>query len=179
MRHLPLAALLLLTSIGAVNAQDAPRADDRAAIDACLKTEESAPQRCIGIVYTPCTERPMRDGDRFPPDSTPGREDCASRETSVWLEKMDAALKALRDGPLGQTEAQPWNRPAANKRAQAVPGREIIDDMQRAWASARVKMCDTQSLRYEGGTLARIVYATCLYEEAARFALWLGEVAND
>ncbi len=179
MRCLSLAAVLLLASVSAVTAQDTPRAEDRAAIDACLKREASEPQRCIGSVYTPCTERPMRDGDRFPSDSTPGREECAARETSVWQEKIEATLTALRERPLGQTEAQPWNRPAANKRAQPVPGRDIIDDMQRSWLVTRVKMCDTRSLRYEGGTLARIIYATCIYEETARHALWLIDLVND
>ncbi len=174
-----LAILSLTLAALPAAAQTAPRAADRAAIDACLKNEESAPQRCIGTVYKLCSERPRRDADTFPPGSTPGQENCAGRELAVWQAKIDATLQALRDGPLGQTVAQPWNRPAENKREHAVPGREIIDDMQRAWLSTRAKMCDTRALRYEDGTFARTVYATCLYEETARHALWLQEVAND
>ena len=51
--------------------------------------------------------------------------------------------------------------------------------MQRTWEIWRAKMCDTRALRYEGGTFARTTYAICLYEEAARHALWLQEVEND
>ena len=179
MRGIPLTALLLLTCIGAVHAQDKPRAEDRTAIDACLQREASEPQRCIGIVYKACTERPPTDDDKAPPGSTPGQENCAGREMAVWQEKIDTTLKELREGPLGQTVAQPWNRPAETKRNRAVPGTEIIDDMQRAWRSASARMCDMRTLRYEGGTFARTIYATCLYEETARHALWLWDVAND
>ena len=173
-----LIAMLVGVFGGPVAAQTAPRADDRAAIDACLKSEENAPQRCIGTVYKLCSNRPRSD-DAFSPGSTPGQENCAGRELAVWQAKIDAAVKALRDGPLGHNVAQPWNQPAENNRAHAVLGREIIDDMQRAWRSASAKMCDTRALRYEDGTFARTVYATCLYEETARHALWLQEVAND
>lgn len=179
MRRLVVAAMLLGSCCGAANAQTQPAAEDRAAIDACLQREATEPQHCIGIVYTPCAERPPSDKDDVPPGSTPGREQCAARETSVWEEKIDAALKTLREGPLGQTIALPENRASANKRTQPVPGTELIDDMGRSWLTTRAKMCDTRSRRYEGGTLARIVYATCINEETARHALWLLDLAND
>jgi hypothetical protein len=170
---------LLLVCPFVAQAQEAPRAADRAAIDACLQKETDAPERCIGVVYHPCTERPPSDADQFPPGSTPGQEQCAARERAVWQEKVDASLVALRAGPLGQTIAQPYNRPAATPLARPEPGTAILDDMQRAWTLSRAKMCDTEALRYEGGTFARTVYATCLYAMTARHALWLKALQND
>ena len=167
---------LLIASFAAARA--APRPVDRATIDVCLKKQAEA-EDCVGVVYKACTERPPSDADKAPPGSTPGQEDCAARESAVWQEKIDSALKALREGPLGQTEAKPSNRPAVSKLDHPVPGTQIIDDMQRTWEIWRAKMCDMRALRYEGGTFARTTYAICLYEEAARHALWLKDVEND
>ena len=47
-------------------------------------------------------------------------------EIAVWQENIDATLKQLLDGSLGQTKAQPWNRPAENKREKEVPGTDIL-----------------------------------------------------
>ncbi len=173
------AAAFLLTSVTVASAQPAVRPADRAAIDACLQREKDTPARCVGIVYRPCSEAPQSPTDRFPPGSTAGRGDCAEREIAVWEEKIDASLAALRAGPLGHKVAQPWNWPDENKRAHAVPGTEIIDDMQRTWLLARAKLCDTAAMRYEGGTLSRVVYATCINAETARHALWLMDLEND
>ena len=179
MRTLSLLALLLFMP-GVAAAQEA-RASDRAAIDACLKTNERINRfdRCVGIVYHPCTERPPSDDDKFPPGSTPGQEECAAREAAVWQEKIDTSLKALRAGPLGQTEAKPYNRPKVTKLDHPVAGSVIIDDMQHAWEISRVKLCDVEAMRYEDGTFARTIYATCLYKAAARHALWLKDLEND
>ncbi len=173
------AAAVLLTSTIAASAQPAVRPADRAAIDACLQREKDRPARCIGALYRACTEAPQKPDDPVPPGSTAGRGDCAEREIAVWEEKIDASLKALRAGPLGKTPAQPWNRPDENKRAHAVPGTDIIDDMQRSWDLTRAKLCDTEALRYEEGTFARVVYATCINEQTAGHALWLMKLEND
>jgi uncharacterized protein YecT (DUF1311 family) len=173
------AATLVLTSAIAASAQPAVRPADRTAIDACLQREKETPERCIGIVYRSCSEAPQGPNDPVPPGSTAGRGDCAEREIAVWEAKIDASLTALRAGPLGRTVAQPWNRPDENKRAHAVPGTEIIDDMQRTWLVSRAKLCDTAAMRYEEGTFARVVYATCVNEETARHALWLMKLEND
>lgn len=171
------AAACALAALSAA-AQAQPRPVDRAMIDVCLQKQDEA-EECIGTLYKACTERPPSAADKASPGSTPGQEDCAAREAAVWQEKIDMSLKALRAGPIGTATAQPSNRPAANKRAGPVPGADIIDDMQRTWEIWRAKMCDTRALRYEGGTFARTTYAICLYEEAARHALWLKEVEND
>jgi hypothetical protein len=173
------AAVLLLASACPVSAQPAVRPADRAAIDTCLQREKDTPERCIGSLYRACAEAPQGPHDQVPPGSTAGRSDCAEREIAVWEAKIAASLKALRAGPLGLTVAQPWNRPTENKRAKAVPGTDIIDDMQRTWVLSRAKLCDTEALRYEEGTFSRVVYATCINEQTARHALWLMKLEND
>ena len=111
---------------------------------------------------------------------TRGQGDCAEREIAVWDEKSVASLKALREGPLGKTVARPWNTAAApEERDHAVPGTDIIDDMERTWALSRAKLCDTEAMQYEEGSLSRIIYIKCINREAARHALWLVQQVED
>ena len=173
MRTVNSAALLLLLSFALpATAQPAPRAADRALIDTCLQKEKDTPERCIGLVYKGCTDAPGGS-------TTAGLGYCAQRETQVWQEKMQASLRQLLAGPLGRTQAEPWNRPAENKRERAVPGADIIDDMQRAWLAWRAKMCDTAAMQYEGGSLSRVIYGDCIFRETARHALWLAQQVDD
>lgn len=172
MQSIIVAALLLLSSALSAMAQDVRLAEDRAAVDACLQQEKDAPEHCIGTVYKPCTDAP--DGS-----STAGMGDCAQRETAVWEEKIDASFKELLAGPLGQTEAEPWNRPPENKRDKKVPGTDILNDMQQTWRSWRAKKCDALSMQAEGGSLSRVLYGSCVYEETARQALWLASLVDD
>ena len=92
---------------------------------------------------------------------------------------IDTNLKQLLDGPLGKTVAQPWNRPPQNKRDHAVPGADIINDMQQTWVVWRAKKCDTAAMQYEEGTLSRVIYGACIYEETGRHALWLKSLVED
>jgi uncharacterized protein YecT (DUF1311 family) len=163
---------VLLASILPLSAKDAALPRDRAAIDGCLQKQKETAERCIGTVYDACTNEPSGS-------TTVGMNQCAQRELQVWQEKMAASLKQLLAGPLGATQAQPENRPPENKRDHAVPGSDIINDMQRTWVAARAKVCDTATLQYEGGTLASVVYGQCVYEETGRHALWLKTLTED
>jgi len=161
-----------LLAFRAASAQEEPLVSDRAAIDGCLQKQKDAPEHCIGVVYKACTEEPSGS-------STAGMGFCAQRETKVWQEKIEASLDEMRAGALGKKRAEPWNRPPENRRERAVAGADIIDDMQRTWLAWRAKMCDTASLQYEGGSLSRVVYGECIYEETARHALWLKALLED
>jgi len=160
-------------------AQEPLRPEDRAAIGACLKQAADRPERCIGIVYQACIDAPPQPNDSFPPGSTPGQERCAVREQAVWQEMIDASLQAMRDSAAGQSPVQPYNRPAETRLTHPVSGATLIDDMENAWRIWRAKACDIEGLRYEGGTIARTIYATCSNRETARHALWLKAVEND
>jgi uncharacterized protein YecT (DUF1311 family) len=161
-RSTALLVLLLAPALAAAQ----PRPDDRAAIAACLESAKDNPERCIGVVYTPCTD--SREGG-----TTYGMGECAARERAVWTERMEASLAALMAGPLGQTDAQPYNRPSENRREGPVKGASILRDMQATWLIWRAKKCDTEAMQAEGGTLSRVIYGACVYQETARQALWL------
>jgi|SRR5665213_2884939 len=165
-------ALLLAVSMSPAAAQQPALDNDRAAIDTCLRDTQGAPDHCIGIVYMPCTED--REGS-----TTRGMQQCASREMAVWQEKIDDSMKKLSSGPFGATEAQPWNRPPENKRERMVPGTDILNDMAKTWTVWRAKKCDALAMQAEGGSLSRVIYGACLYDETARHALWLRTVVDD
>ena len=92
---------------------------------------------------------------------------------------MEASLAALMTGSLGQTDAQPYNRPDENRRDAPVKGTDILSDMQRTWVIWRAKKCDALAMQAEGGTLSRVIYGSCVYEETARHALWLKALVED
>ena len=165
------AGVLWLALALPATAQDASPADDRAAIEACLAKEADAPEHCIGAVYNTCTAEPSGS-------TTAGMGVCAQRETAVWQIMMDESLKQLLTGPLGTTQAEPFNRPPENRRDRPVPGADIINDMQQTWLVWRAKMCDTAAMQYEGGSLSRVIYGSCIYEETARHALWLKSLTD-
>jgi uncharacterized protein YecT (DUF1311 family) len=167
-----LAGILLLASSPSAPAKDAPRPVDRAAVDACLQKQKDKPESCIGTIYDACTSDAGGS-------TTMGMNQCAQRELAVWQERMEVNLRTLLAGPLAKVDAKPENRPVEDKREHAVPGSEIIKDMQRAWLAARAKICDTETLHYEGGTLASVIYGQCLYEEVGRHALWLKALTDE
>jgi hypothetical protein len=106
MRPIITALIVLAFTCGVATAEPA-QSGDRAKIDACLKDAGDRPESCIGTVYTPCSDTPAGG-------TTAGMVDCAARETAIWMEKVNANLKALRSGDLGKAEADPANRPNEN-----------------------------------------------------------------
>lgn len=177
--RVPAAALLFFAAIPLAAAEDAPRPEDRAAIDACLEKQRDEPERCIAAVFKPCAEVPQGPNDQVPPGSTPGQVECFNREMAVWDEKMDESLEKLLAGPLGTETKKPEYRPPGNKRDRAVPGAEIINDMQKTWLASRAKICDTESMFYEEGTFSSIVFGNCVLKETGRHVIWLLDVVND
>ena len=174
-----IAALLLLIAALPAAARDAARPQDRAAIDTCLQRQKDNPERCITAVFKPCTEAPQGPHDPVPHSSTAGQVECFNREMAVWDEKIAQGLQQLRDGPLGKMTAKPEYRPAGNKRSRPVPGADIIDDMQKSWEATRAKKCDTESMFYEEGTFAGIVFGNCVLKETGRHVIWLIDLVND
>ena len=166
-----LAALLLLILTPALASAQA-RPDDSAAIEACLRSAKDNPERCIGTVYRPCA-------DTGEGGTTAGMGVCAARETAVWNETLEENLIMLVNGPLGKTTAQPYNRPSENRRRTPVKGTDILRDMHQTWMFWRAKKCDTLAMQAEGGSLSRVLYGKCIYEETARQALWLKALVAD
>jgi uncharacterized protein YecT (DUF1311 family) len=174
-----LSIFLIFAVVPVVDAQDASRSEDRATIDRCLEQQRDSPERCVTAVFKPCTEAPQGPKDQVPHDSTAGQVECFNREMAVWDEKMKVALQRLLAGPLGKQIVKPEYRPRGNERKQAVAGADIIDDMQKTWLAARVKICDTESMFYEEGTFATIVFGNCVLKETGRHVIWLLDLVND
>ncbi len=172
-----LGAILLLASVLPAAAQDdKPRPEDRAAIDACLNSHhDDDRERCITAVFKPCTEAPQGPNDDVPHNSTAGQVECFIREMAVWDEKMDASLKELLSGALGKIVL---DRPDGNARKK-VPGADIINDMQKTWEDSLVKICDTESMFYDGGTIVHIIVGHCALRETGRHVIWLLDLIND
>jgi len=171
-----LGAILLLASLLPAAAQaDKPRPEDRAAIDACLNSHHDDRERCITAVFKRCTEAPQGPNDEVPHDSTAGQVECFNREMAVWDEKMDASLKKLRSGALGKIVLE---RPDGNARKKVV-GTAIINDMQKTWLDSVDKICDTESMFYDGGTIVHIMVGHCELRETGRHVIWLLDLIND
>jgi uncharacterized protein YecT (DUF1311 family) len=162
---------MLVAAPGTCVAADGPLPADRAAIAACLKKETEKPENCVGRIFQPCADKP--EGQ-----TTAGTNECADREYRAWDERLNADYKAVIAGSLGQTDADPQNRPADAPRKTTVKGAEIIRDMQRAWLAFRTRKCDTAAMQFEGGTMAGNLRGMCLYEETARQAIWLHGLAT-
>ena len=167
-------ALAIGTLLAAAQARaaDAPRPADQRAIDACLAKAGETPERCIGIVYDPCTKTP--EGG-----STMGMGQCSGRELAVWDAMLNTSFQALLRSSLGDADAMPENRPPENRRSAPVKGADILRDMQRAWIAFHAKKCDAAAMQFEGGSASRVIYGDCNMRETARQALWLRELAKD
>jgi hypothetical protein len=162
--HLHFALLLcaLASPLSQANAQPSP--DDMKAIEVCLAASDGDRQSCIGKISEACGV-----GARATPDVT----ECNAREREIWEAMIEADLARLSKGSLGTKSAEPSNRPSVAPRTSPVTGREIMADMDRSWRAFRILKCDMESLQGEGGSYGRILYASCLREEAGRHALWL------
>jgi len=154
-------------------------ADDRAAVEACLKlvgenannkaqkpVEDEAPgpagrlaaaakeaatqaESCIGAVTAPCQQETGGS-------STAGMIACNTREWAVWDERLNRAYsQALKD--------------ADKKLATA------LRQTQRAWLQWREKRCALPAIENEGGSIVGPLYTGCMLDATARQALWLGQ----
>ncbi|MDA7949581.1 MAG: DUF1311 domain-containing protein [Hyphomicrobiaceae bacterium] len=134
----------------------APRPEDKAAIDACLRGKGANVQRhtdCIGAVMAPCRERPGGD-------TTYGLVTCAKRELAVWDGLLNAAYKALQ--------------PQLDRKQ-----RGELRDVQRLWITWRDRKCGFDRYLYEGGSIVGPLVADCVNAETARRTIELRALHRD
>jgi uncharacterized protein YecT (DUF1311 family) len=161
---------------------DDVRAEDRAAVTACLAIAARAPKNdvasptgakvdpaawmehasknprltasnCVGVVSTPCLQEDQNG-------TTGNMAECVTREQRVWDERLNAAYKE-------------WVKGCPDK-----PGRK--DDkscaarrkLERAWIAYRDALCDLPFVE-QGGSFASVEYADCMLRETARQAIWI------
>jgi uncharacterized protein YecT (DUF1311 family) len=179
-------ALTLLAVENAIarkgDADDA-RAEDRAAVTACLaiaarapkndvasptgakvdpqawmehaaKTPEVTALSCVGVVSTPCLQDPNEQG------TTPGMAECVTREYRVWDERLNAAYKEWVKGCPEQPGRKDDKACAARRK------------LERAWIAYRDALCDLPYAEH-GGSFATVEYADCMMRETARQAIWI------
>ena len=147
MRRLGLAVLAACWCFGAspVAAQNGVEAGSLEACVAAAGASRVALEACKGGVAESCIEQPGGE-------TTVGMLRCYNEEAQGWASLMDAALV----------------RASANQ-ARA----PLLTQSQDAWRAWRDAECGYQASRYAGGSLARVLAASCVAELNADRAIAL------
>lgn len=138
-----LASLLCLALAAPASAQPAPPAQaqtDAAILQSCLaETMDVGPlDACIGAVAGPCM---AEDGG----ETTAGLVECHGREHAAWDAQLNAVYRRL-----GGASGGPLQR------------------AQRAWIAFRDANCEAMAAPFEGGSIVRVIHASCMAETTAR-----------
>ena len=145
--RLVLIAALALFSLSTAPARAQSEVID-VSIEACVDAAGAsivALQGCKGRVSEPCLEQPGGE-------TTAGARLCFLAEESSWTAQLQAALA----------------------RAQADASRaDFLRQSQDAWNAWRQAECRYQASLYEGGSLARVLGASCAAELTADRAIAL------
>lgn len=126
-----------------------PRPPPEGAIERCIAAttmDQAARRACVGQVTSACIE--SDDGN----SSTLGVVSCATIERTQWAALREQYLARLR---ARESEAQ----------------RAMLDTMlaeHERWAQAR---CAYAASLYEGGSLARVLWASCARDAEAELVL--------
>jgi uncharacterized protein YecT (DUF1311 family) len=138
---------LALLPLSAPSAQ-AQTETPSASLDACIGAAGASRvglEACKGRVSEPCLEQPGGD-------TTGGAAMCFTAEARAWTAQLDAALT----------------------RAQADATRAgFLTQSQDAWLAWRQAECRYQASLYEGGSLARVIAASCAADLTADRAIAL------
>lgn len=133
------------------SAQEPTPAADIATLHACLAgrdVPDGEPRDCIGVVSRACADE-MDDGGA---SSTGGMVTCSAREQSAWRGVLEAAVTELR----------------ARESATQLPLLDRALEAGEQWTRAR---CAYDASIYEGGSLARVVAASCWRDTIALRAI--------
>lgn len=160
LRYLLLSFLIAIIAAPLPARADGPAAKDVAAIDACLRkqdskrgsSQEAVEAACLMVVARPCMGDESAATDRR-------RIDCLDRERLVWegiVAQSDAAMMKALD-PDQQTK---------------------LRAMQQAWSRSRELSCGFWYDYFEG-TMANPIIASCNNRDAARRAIFLRVFAAD
>lgn len=118
------------------------------ALETCLAAAGAsmvALQACKGALSEPCLDQPGSE-------TTVGSVQCLLAEERGWSAQLDAAL--------------------ARGRANA-PRAQFLQRSQEAWTAWREAECRYQASLYEGGSLARVLTASCRADLTADRAIAL------
>ncbi|MDD7910500.1 lysozyme inhibitor LprI family protein [Pseudovibrio exalbescens] len=132
-----------------------PTPEDRNIMQACLAeagTSFAASVGCIGRVFTVCQESPELQ-------TSLGMRVCASRETELWDEKLNAAYQQVME-------------------SKPEPVQEQLRAAQRLWIKFRDADCEVPMKIYEGGSLGPVVAVQCGLQATALRALQMEDYAR-
>ena len=111
--------------------------------------------------------------------ATPAVETRYTKDYALCLESDDAAngiqsaMNACaydeytrQDGRLNQAYVMVMRR-------QAVAGKAKLRGLQRAWIKQRDVKCDAERMAYDGGSIAPLMFHTCMTDQTISRTLWL------
>lgn len=136
---------LALSGVEAPVAQAQPQSDGNA-LETCLGVagdSRVALARCKGVIAEPCIEAPGGE-------TTAGMVQCYGAEAEAWSVQLAAAVARARAD------------------AARAPYLAQAEDAWRAWAQAE---CRYQASLYQGGSLARVLSASCTADLTAERAI--------
>lgn len=151
-------ATLFLMSCGLAVASsnlNVPTPEDRNVLQVCLAEAGmsfAGSVACIGKVFSACQANPENQ-------TSLGMRICASRETELWDEKLNAAYQSAMD-------------------AQPEPVQDQLRATQRLWIEFRDHDCEVPMVIYEGGTLGPVAATQCLLQATALRALQMEDYAR-
>ncbi len=135
MRRMVMTVALALCGVEAPLAQTQPQSEG-GALETCLRAagdSRAALVRCKGAIAEPCIEAPGGE-------TTAGMVQCYGAEAEAWLVQLAAAVERAR---------------ADAERATYLAQAEAA---WRGWVQAE---CRYQASLYQGGSLARVLAASC------------------
>jgi uncharacterized protein YecT (DUF1311 family) len=142
MRRIMMVLALVAASCSPVAAPESAQAQQTVSVESCITaaTTIEARRACKGVVADPCMREPGGD-------STAGVVQCQSQEDEQWRALLVARLAGLTADDPTRSEA--------------------LSTAQTAWLAYREAECAYQAAAYEGGSLARVVGASCYMDLTA------------
>jgi uncharacterized protein YecT (DUF1311 family) len=148
MRRVAIAVLLAFACLASprpASAQTSSAANSVATCVTAAGASRAALDACKGVLLEPCIEMPGGE-------TTGGMVGCYDGETRAWTALLDAAVA----------------------RAQASEARaSFFAQSQDSWRAWRQVECRYQASYYEGGSLARVLAASCFADLTADRAIAL------
>lgn len=143
-----LALALIAAPIAFAQTDDQIARADAAILASCIERASEDPDldTCMNTISVPC----MSDVEG---QTTAGMIFCHMREAQAWDGQLNAVYRRLRGGASANDEG----------------GR--LQQAQRAWIAFRDANCDFEASLYEGGSLAGVLFASCMSDMTARRAI--------
>ncbi len=111
--------------------------------------------------------------------AAPAVEKRYTRDYAICLESDDAAngiqsaMNTCAYDEYTRQDARLNQAYVMVMRRQAVAGKAKLRGLQRAWIRQRDVKCEAERMTYDGGSMAPLVFHTCMTNQAINRTLWL------